>query len=263
MRSPHKALPCFVLLMSGVVGAWAAPGDVVVNVEAMIGEATIVNRQPDGQQEKLVIPTGKTTSKDPGTGQILLAPSSTPNKVNEVVRAIAASSPDSEKQPPSDDGCSQGNAPQRLSPRPEYDEAAASAINKQLESLSSGELMMVMAVLINNAKHLCIDASTVANAVSLISTTRPEEAANAVFVASLLDPDHADNYSDAAAKAAPAQADNIRKATADVKELKKDFGAKITPLQPTPKPTTRSNPPIQPLRDVPPGGAIGKPPSPE
>lgn len=249
--------------MSTAAGVWSAPGDVVVNVEAMIGEATIVNARPDGKQEEIVVPTGKTTRKDPVTGQILLALSTTTDKVNEVVHAIAASSPDSGKQLPSEDGCSQGNAPKRISPQPEYDNATATAIAKELEGMSPGDLMMVMAVLINNANHLCIDDSTVANTVALISSARPEEAANVVFVASLLDPDNADDYSEAAAKAAPAQIDNINKAKQDVDELKKDFGAKIIPLEPTPEPSARPNRLVQPPRDIPPGGAIGKPPSPE
>lgn len=263
MRLLQGVLPSCVLLMSAAMGVWSAPGDTVVNVEAMIGEATIVNQSPDGKQERIVVPTGKITQKDPGTGQILLAPSTTTDKVNEVVHAIAASSPDSAKQLSSEDGCSQGNAPKRLSPKPEYDDATATAIAKELEGMSSGELMMVMAVLINNANHLCIDDSTVAYTVGLISGARPEEAANVVFVASLLSPESDIDYAEVAEKAAPAQTQSIRKAKQDVDELKKDFGAKITPLQPTPQPATRSNPPIQPPRDIAPGGAIGTPPSPE
>ena len=256
MRPLHKALALFALLITCASAALSAPGDVVVSVDAMIGEATLVQQSGDGKKESIVVPTGKATRKDPATGQILLAPSTARNKVNEVVHAIAASAPDSSKQLPSEDGCSQGNAPQRLAPQPEYDADAAAAIAKELQGMSSGELMMVMAVLINNAKHLCIDSSTVANTVALIATVRPEEAGNIVFVASLLDPDNSERYSQEAKKAAPNQTSIIEK--------KKEEANKIEPPKKTVKPPPgKSKPPIERERDIPPGGSIGKPPSPE
>jgi hypothetical protein len=245
------------------MSAWSVADNVIVNVEAMIGEATLVREHADGKQESIVVPTGKATQNDPGTGQTLLTPATVPNKVNEVVQAIAASSPDSNNQQPTEDGCSQGNAPHRLSPQPEHDEAAAAALAAELKAMSSGELMMVMAVLINNANHLCIDATTVADTVALISRTRPEEAGNVVFVASLLDPENSARYTDAALKAAPAQARNIGQAKDDADKLKQDFGADIPPRTSPKPPPAKSKPPIKPERDVPPGGTIGKPPSPE
>jgi hypothetical protein len=125
--------------------------------------------------------------------------------------------------------------------------------------------MMVIAVLINNAKHLCIDSSTVANTIGLIAATRPEEAANAVFVAVLLDPDNAVPYTEKAIISAPKESADIKQASADAEKVTKDPNAVIAPRSPQPKPTpspTKAKPPTKPS-DVPPGGAIGKPPSPE
>ncbi len=263
MRLLRKAFPPFVLLLASTTGAWSAQADVTVNVEAMIGEATLVNESVGGKKESIVVTTGKTTRKDPSTGQTLLAPATVADKVNTVVQAIAASAPDAGNQLSSEDGCSQGNAPHRTTPQPGHDAAAAAALKKALEGLSSGELMMVMAVLINNAKHLCIDFSTVANTVSLIATVRPEEAANVVFVAALLDPDHSDLYTQEAAKAAPAQSSNIDQAKKDADDIKKDPNAVIPPRSTSPKPPpVKNKPPVKPS-DIPPGGSIGKPPSPE
>lgn len=255
MRPLFRVLFPFALLAVSAPGTWAAKNNVEVNVEAMIGEATLVRASADGKRETIVIPTGKAAQQDHDTGQTLLTPATEPDKVNEVVQAIAASSPDADKQRPSDDGCSQGNAPHRLAARPEYDEALAATIERELEGMSSGELMMVMAVLINNARHLCIDASTVANTVALISTARPEEAGNVVYVVSLLDPDNSALYTEKALKAAPSQAQIIEKAKEDADDGKTD------PSPQPPKPQTK--PPIEPDRDIPPGGAIGAPPSPE
>lgn len=255
MRQRQKALLSFTLLTISAYSAWAASDNLVVNVEAMIGEATLVSESPEGKQEKLVIPTGKITQKDPNTGQTLLTPATEPNRVNEVVQAIAASAPDAENQQPFDDGCSQGNAPHRLTPRPAYDDALATDIKQRLSDMSSGELMMVMAVLINNANHLCIDASTIASTINLIATERPEEAGNVVYVASLLDPDNSDLYVDTALIAAPAQAQVIEKAKGEAV----DSAADPEPQSPAPP----ADPPIEPERDIPPGGSIGAPPSPE
>ncbi len=261
MLALRRILPSVALLMTSASGALFAADN--VTVEAMIGEATFLRESADGTRESIIVTTGSTTRQDPGTGQTLLAPATVPNPVNEVVQAIAASSPDASDLLPTENGCSLGNAPHRLTARPEYDEATAAAIAAQLKALNSGELMMVMAVLINNAKHLCIDASTVADTVALISTARPEEAGNMVFVASLLDPANADRFRDAALKAAPAQARDIERAKDNADKLKENFDAFITPRTTPKPPPVKPKPPIQPERDVPPGGSIGKPPSPE
>ena len=218
--------------MASVGSSWAIESnDVTVNVEAMIGRATLVRELPDGKKDSVVVPTGKTTQRDPTTGQILLTPATVANRVNEVVQAIAASSPDAAGRLPSDEGCSGNEAPQRTAPKPEYDEARAAFIAEQLKAMSPGELMMVIAVLINNANHLCIDSSTVANTIALIISLRPEEADNIRLVASLLDPDNIDRWN------------NV-----------------VPPAYRNP---ARVTPPVVPGRDIPPGGSVGEPPSPE
>jgi hypothetical protein len=218
--------------MASASGAWAVDSNgVTVNVEAMIGQATLVRELADGKKDAVVVPTGQTTQRDPTTGQIVLTPATVANRVNEVVQAIAASSPDAVDRLPDDEGCSDDEEPVRLVPKPEYDEAVAAFIAEQLKAMSSGELMMVIAVLINNANHLCIDSSTVANTISQIVSLRPEEAKNIRLVASLLDPDNIDRWN--------------------------------TIVPPDYRNPPRVNPPIVPERDIPPGGTPGEPPSPE
>jgi len=218
--------------MASASSAWAVESnDVTVNVEAMIGRATLVRELPDGKKDAVIVPTGKITQRDPATGQILLTPPTVANRVNEVVQAIAASSPDAAGQQPGDEGCSGSEAPQRPAPKPDYDEALATFIAEQLKAMSSGELMMVIAVMINNAGHLCIDSSSVANTMSLIVSLRPEEAKNVLVVATLLDPDNIDRWNN------------------------------VVPPEVRDRP--RVNPPVVPERDVPPGGTPGEPPSPE
>jgi len=202
----------------GVRGSFTAievNGGVVVNVEAMIGEATLVQDRGDGQKDSIIVPTGQTTQKDPVTGKTLLAPSTAIDPVNEVVHAIAAVAPDASGGLPTDEGCSEGVKPQRTVARPDYDTDTAKAIADELAKLSKGDLMLVIAVLINNARHLCIDSNAVAAAVAMIATVRPDLAADIVFVASLLDPEHADIFTDSAVKAAPDQAENIKNAEDD------------------------------------------------
>jgi hypothetical protein len=222
--------------VSGSSTAIAVDG-VSATVEVMIGEATFVAESVEGKKATIIVPTGKATRKDPETGQILLTLASTPDPVNEVVRTISGSAPDASNRLPTDEGCSKGRDPLRLVARPEYDEAGAAAIASQLEELSPGELVMVLAVMINNANHLCIDAATIANTVALIAKVRPDEAGNMVFVASLLDPDNAALYTNAAGQPPKAS--------------------------PVTRPPAKPNPPIKPERDIPPGGSIGAPPSPE
>lgn len=232
MQASVRVLLPLALLVASATSSWAIESSgVSVNVEAMIGQATLVRELEDGKKDAVVVPTGKTTQRDPTTGQILLTPATVANRVNEVVQAIAASSPDAADRLPDDEGCSEDEEPQRLVPKPEYDEALAAFIAEQLKAMSSGELMMVIAVLINNANHLCIDSSSVANAMSLIVSVRPEEAENVFLVASLLDPDNIDRWN------------NV--------------------MPPAFRNPPRVNPPVVPERDIPPGGSVGEPPSPE
>ena len=230
----------------------------VVNVEAMIGEATLEKEGVDGEKDFIVVPTGKTTQVDPKTGETRVETSTVSNRVNAVVRAIAAVSPDAASGS-TGEGCSQGSGPLRRTARPRADAIADAAIAAQLAELSRGELMMVIAVLNNNARHLCIDSATVAATVGRIATVRPEEAGEAVFIATLLDNDT--QYAEAALAAAPDQAASIERASRAAEEVRQDFPAS----QPTPSngdaPPDPGVNPDTPETEVPPGG--GEPASPE
>jgi hypothetical protein len=256
VRFPAKALFLLTLLVAGATNAWSAEGP-VVSVEAMIGEATLVRETVDGQQDSVVVPTGQATQTDPKTGKATLGASTVTNKVNDVVQAIAAASPDASSGS-TGEGCSRGERPLRGTARPDYDAATADSIAAQLDALSNGELMMVIAVLNNNARHLCIDASTVAATVGQIATVKPEAAADVVFVATLLDPDHTDKFTAAAVTGAPDQAENIQKAQEAAQDIKQDFG---TGNQPPPTSDVPQPPSLE--QQIPPGGAIGADPSPE
>jgi hypothetical protein len=198
----------------GVRGSFTAieVDGVVVNVEAMIGEATLSQEQVDGKKQTVVVPTGQTTQKDPATGQISVTPATTTDAVNAVVYAIAAAAPDSTGRSPMDEGCSEGIKPLRNVARPQVDTETAKAISDKLSTLSKGDLLLAIAVLLNNQGHLCIDSATVANAIGVIATVRPEVAPEVVFVASLIDPNNAQQFTDTATAAAPNEASNIKNA---------------------------------------------------
>ena len=256
MRFPVKFLFLLTLLVTSATDAWSAAGP-IVSVEAMIGEATLIRETSDGKKDSVVVPAGQATQTDPQTGKPTLGAATVPNAVNVVVQAIAASSPDASSVS-TDEGCSRGERPLRGTAHPDYDAATADAIAAQLAGLSNGDLMMVIAVLNNNARHLCIDASTVAATVGQIAQVRPEAAADVVFVAVLLDPEHTDKFTAAAVAGAPDQAGNIQKAQEAAQTIKQDFG---TGNQPPPTSGTDQPPPIE--QGIPPGGAIGADPSPE
>ncbi len=241
---------------------------VVVNVEAMIGEATLVREEEDGQTT-ILVPTGQETNVDPTTGQTLVGASTQSNKVNAVVRAIAASAPDA-RTGSTDEGCSRGSSPLRRTAFATTDPETRAEIQSMLADLTDGEMMMVIAVLNNNARHLCIDSSTVAAAVGEIATVRPEAAAEVVFVAALVDPENAEQYTETALAAAPDQSEAIQQATEAASIVNEDFGADVSTLQPsgdestTPEEETPPPEPEQPPdteTEVPPGG--GEPASPE
>lgn len=207
---------------------------VTVNVEAMIGEATLLHKGDEGQKDTIVVPTGKTTQTDPKTGKTIVTASTMTNAVNEVVQAIAAAAPDASNRLATDEGCSEGVKPLRDVAHPPTDAETAAAIEAQLAALSEGELMMVMAVLINNAGHLCIDADTVAATIAKIATARPDVVDNVAAVAVLLDPTNTEKFTESA-----------KPPTTEVS-------------QPLP-PAELVDPPIN--NEIPPGG--GEPPSPE
>jgi len=179
---------------------------VVVNVEAMIGEATLQKEDEDGKKDRVIVPTGQTTITDPATGEVLVIPSTEIDPVNAVVRAIAAIVPDATD--PEDEGCSRGKDPLRAAAVPEVDPAAVEDIDKQLAALSEGELLMVIAVLNNNARHLCIDATTIAYAITLIAKVNPNAAISAASLAGALDPENSNAYNNAATQTQNTQGRN-------------------------------------------------------
>ena len=208
---------------------------VVINVEAMIGVATLTE-EVDGEKATVVVPTGQATQKDPTTGEVVVVPATSINKVNEVVQAIAAAAPDATTGTARDEGCSESVRPQRTSARPDYDPETAAAIEARLAALDEGELMMVMAVLINNARHLCIDTSTIVATIGVIATVSPENAAAVALAATIFDPESGDEFVNKAIEAAPEQAENLQQ----VNDADQDIES-----------------------DIPPGGDPGDPPSPE
>jgi len=205
-----------------------------VQVESMIGEVTLTRENRDGKADTVVIPPGKAARTDPNTGGTLVETSTSSDKVNEVVQAIAAAAPDASSRDSTDEGCSEGRNPLRDVAHPETDPETAAAIDAQLAALTKGELMMVMAVLINNAGHLCIDSDTVANTLARIASVRPDVVKDVVVVAILLDPGNAGKFTESAVPPVT--------------------GGQQPPAQP-------SEPPIN--TEIPPGGGIGDPPSPE
>jgi hypothetical protein len=204
-----------------------------VHVESMIGEATLTSESEEGKAETIIVPPGKAARTDPTSGETLVETSTSSDKVNAVVQAIAAAAPDASARAATDEGCSEGVNPLRDVARPETDAETAAAIDAQLAALSEGELMMVMAVLINNAGHLCIDSDTVAAALARIASVRPDAVKNVVVVAILLDPDSAEKFTESV----------------------------VPPTSGGQLPTAPTDPPIN--NEIPPGGGIGEPPSPE
>ena len=94
---------------------------------------------------------------------------------------------------------------------------------------------MVMAVLINNARHLCTDSFTNALALNFIYNANPDAASSAAALAARLDPDNSDIYGDPANPPADNQSPNDQ-------------------------PSSNQPPPIE--SEIPTGGT-GGPPSPE
>jgi hypothetical protein len=208
-----------------------------VHVESMIGEITLTRTKEDGESATIVVPPGKATRIDPQTGETLVETSTGSDNVNNVVQAIAAAAPDASSKLATDKGCSEGVNPVRDVARPETDAETAAAIDAQLSALTKGELMMVIAVLINNAGHLCIDSDAVANTLANISVVRPESVKDVVVVAILLDPNNAPKFNESAVPPTSGGRDTNQ-----------------PPVQPV-------GPPI--INPTAPGGGIGDPPSPE
>jgi len=208
---------------------------VTVKVEAMIGEATLKPNEGEGQQDAVVVPPGQATQIDPITGKTVVVASTLDNKVNDIVHIIAAAAPDASNRLSTDEGCSKGRLPKRDVAHPTADAETAAAIEARLAALSEGELIMVMAVLINNAGHLCIDSDTLAATLTTIAKVQPAVVASvAAFAVSIVD-----------------------------EETGKKFIKAATPVTPG---GPDSKPPVKPVEapinnEIPPGG--GTPPSPE
>jgi hypothetical protein len=227
---------------------------VVVNVEAMIGEATL-KREEDGQTDSFIVPTGQTTLIDPTTGETLVVSSTVSNKVNTVVRAIAAAAPDAHSA--TGEGCSRGDRPLRRTASPDYDPETQAKIQALLADLTDGELMMVIAVLHNNARHLCIDSSSVATAIGEIGRVRPELVAEIVFVAALIDSENAELYAETALAVAPNQSEAILQAVETAIIVREGFGTDV----PTSQPSDGESPPPEEETEteLPPGGGAPSP----
>ena len=263
MRLPARFASLVLLLVATATGAWATAeiDDVVVDIESMIGEAVLIRKGADGQADTIVVPTGQATQTDPVTGETEVEESTVPNAVNEVVRAIAAASPDALSGSTAE-GCSRGNKPIRPTANPSQDPAVQATIRKMLAELSEGELMMVIAVLNNNARHLCIDTVAVSFAISEIAAVRPEAAAQVVFVAALIDPANAAQYAATAQAAAPGESGSIQQAIDDAEAAREELGTESPSSGPTAEGETSQEPedPAGTETDAPPGG---EPPSPE
>jgi len=249
----------FALLLTLLVATGAQAADVVVDVESMIGEAVLIRKTSDGQTDTIVIPTGQATQTDPTTGETALGAATLPNKVTEVVRAIAATSPDGNADATAE-GCSRSDSPIRPTANPANDPELEGEIRRMLSELSEGELMMVIAVLNNNARHLCTDAFAVNSAIGSIATVRPEVAAQVVFVAALVDPANAEQFVTTAQAAAPGESSNIQQAANAANSARDEFGTNPPPPPPPQGGPQGSDDPADTQNDVPSGG---EPPSKE
>lgn len=175
------------------VNSWS----VTVSVEAMIGDVVITVVEEECPPESQVVRAGQSAQTNPETCKTVVVESSYSDDVNRVVQLIA----------------SQGEA------------------DEQLAELSTEDQVLVVAVLVNNADQLDIDASVVADTVGAISEVNPEGAAAVVFISSVLDQENAESYVDSAKQAAPEQEDNIDDATEEAEGFNDDSG------QPPPPPT--------------------------
>lgn len=166
MRSAVKALPLTALLLITAANAWAAAD--AVRVQAMVGEAVVAFENIDCPDDVFVVATGERALTNPSDCEALVALSELPDKVGTVVWAIAALDLN--------------------------DPAALQAIEALLSTLNTGEQVMVIAVLENNAHHLGTDDSTVVATVQSIIVLNPDAAGVVVGAAVVLDPGNADRF---------------------------------------------------------------------
>ncbi|MEH6590029.1 MAG: hypothetical protein V7746_07240 [Halioglobus sp.] len=251
MRISTLCLLGHILLLMASVGAWSAddPGSEIsrVKLEVMIGEGTVVLEDAGCETRSYVVGTGYSAKTTPSECDAVLTESDVSDAVNSVVQRISSCDPDFRE--------------------------AREAVAELLGELSPAELSMLVAVIINNAHHLCIDDRTIIETIGAIAVANPEAAASTVFVAAILDPDNTKPFTDAAKAAAPDQADNIEQAADTAEQIKEDLnaGAPTTgdPAGPAivelveeeAPPEAPAPPPVD--TSVPPGGSIPDPPSPE
>ena len=124
--------------------------------------------------------------------------------------------------------------------------------------------LMVIAVLHNNARHLCIDRFTVASAIHEIATVRPELVAEIVFVAALIDSESAELYAETAQAVAPEYNEAIQQAVETAIIIREDFDTNVPTSQPSgesppPEEETETEEPPETETELPPGGGVPSP----
>ena len=251
MLSAVRSLPLVLLLALPGAGTWAAQSP-KVRVEAFVGEAVVVFENIDCPEEVIRVPTGDAAETDPDKCEAVVGLSNVPDRVSDVVWAIAKADLDNP--------------------------AVVESIKSQLAGLTTGEQALVVAVLHNNATTLGVDRTKYLNTIRLIVTVNPKAASTVVLTASVLDPGNADAIKGAALEGAPGQADNIGKAADAAEEIRQDFtgnqpgqgadgetpggvgkpeeeGPEVVEIKDKPTPP-KPNPPNN---NVPPGGAVPTP----
>jgi hypothetical protein len=216
----------------------------------MIGEATVLVDDPECETRTYMVGSGHSARTTPSACDTVLSESEVTDAVNKVVQKMNACDPD-------------------------YVDARA-AVTALLGDLSTSELSMLVAVIINNAHHLCIDTDTITDTIGAIAAVNPEAAASIVFVAAVLEPDNAEKFSIAALEGAPEQVENIQQAKETADQIKEDLGRDAPPSgdttdsavvelveedPATEAPETDTTPPVN--TEAPSGGSIPDPPSPE
>ncbi|MGL4565630.1 MAG: hypothetical protein ACRCVD_10070, partial [Halioglobus sp.] len=176
MLSAVRSLPLYLLLALPGAGAWAVESP-PVRVEAFVGEAVVVFENIECPEEVIRVPTGDAAETDPDKCEAIVGLSNVPNKVSDVVWAIAKADLDNP--------------------------AVVDSIKSQLAGLTIGEQTLLVAVLHNNAATLGVDKTKYLNTIRLIVTVNPAAAPSVVLTASVLDPANADAIKGAALEGAP------------------------------------------------------------
>jgi hypothetical protein len=150
----------------------------IVKVDSSVGIMTITfTGQPTS-----VVGTGQSGVASTQTATVAIALSTVPDAVGELAKLIAKSPKDT------------------------------TAIEDAMAKLSTEDLALTVAVLINNARALNVDPATITATVASVVSVKPAAAAIIVVVASILDKTNAETYKDAAIGAAPGQTNAIENA---------------------------------------------------